>query len=153
MTHRNFALVDIAAIHHAVDDFEEAKELAADAAGQGLHLILVKPMQPILDDDRRAAMAMVPRAGGATTNDWSLIMAALDELKAAVAKNTSVIESTLVLISDLANRTAASSDPDMQALSAELNAESEKLASAVLANTKAATVEPSTEAPAEAPPA
>ena len=149
-----YALVPLGAIREMTNSIEHVRDMQNDAVARGETLILVKPMDTIVDADRRAAMERAVRGRTRTSSDpWSMIMAALDDLKSAVAKNTSVIESTLTLISDLASRTAASSDPAMVELSQQLNAESDKLAAAVLANTQAVKVEPSTTAaPADVPP-
>lgn len=70
------------------------------------------------------------------------IMAALDDLKAAVAKNTDVTESAIVLLQGLKaklDEAIASDDPAaLQALSDQLGTETQKLADAVTANTPAA---------------
>ena len=67
------------------------------------------------------------------------IMSVLDDLKARVAANTTVIESAITLIQGLKaklDEAIASGDPAaLQALSDELGAEDTKLADAVVANT------------------
>lgn len=67
-------------------------------------------------------------------------MAAIDDLTAQVASNTSVIESAITLISNIkALLDAAGTDPAKLAeLSATLAAEDKKLADAVVAGTPAA---------------
>ena len=66
-------------------------------------------------------------------------MAELDDLKAAVAKNTDVTESAIVLLNGLKAKldaAIASGDPAaLKDLSAQLGAETGKLADAVAANT------------------
>lgn len=68
------------------------------------------------------------------------IMAAIDDLTAQVAANTSVIESAITLLGNIkALLDAAGTDPaKLAALSATLAAEDDKLAAAVVANTPAA---------------
>lgn len=67
-------------------------------------------------------------------------MAAIDDLTAAVARQTTVTKSALTLIQNLAAAiTAAGTDPaKLAALTAALNANDDELAAAVLANTPAA---------------
>jgi len=67
-------------------------------------------------------------------------MAALDDLTAQVAANTTVIDSAIVLLEGLkAALDAAGTDPvKLKALSDSLAAEDSKLAAAVAANTPAA---------------
>ncbi len=67
-------------------------------------------------------------------------MAAVDDLTAQVAANTSVIESAITLLGNIkALLDAAGTDPaKLAALSATLAAEDDKLAAAVVANTPAA---------------
>lgn len=69
------------------------------------------------------------------------IMQELDNLRAAVAAQTSVIDSTVTLLGGLkAALDAAGTDPAaLAALSAEITAHTEALAAAVLANTPNAT--------------
>lgn len=70
------------------------------------------------------------------------IMAELDDLKAAVARETEVDESAIVLLNGLKAKldaAIAAGDPAaLKALSDSLGAESQKLADAVTANTPAA---------------
>jgi hypothetical protein len=70
----------------------------------------------------------------------------MDDLKAAVAAETTVGDSVVALLVDVKARldsAIASGDTDaIKALTAELGANKEKLAAAVLANTPAARVEP-----------
>ena len=70
------------------------------------------------------------------------IMAELDDLKAAVARETEVDESAIVLLNGLKAKldaAIAAGDPAaLKALSDSLGAESQKLADAVSANTPAA---------------
>ena len=70
----------------------------------------------------------------------------MDDLKAAVAAETTIGDSVVALLTDISDRLrAAVSSGDMdaiKALSAELKVNQEKLAAAVLANTPAAKVEP-----------
>ena len=69
-------------------------------------------------------------------------MAALDDLKTAVARETEVDESAIVLLNGLKAKldaAIASGNPaDLKALSDSLGTESQKLADAVTANTPAA---------------
>jgi hypothetical protein len=68
------------------------------------------------------------------------IMAALDDLTAQVAANTTVSQSALTLINGIAARiTAAGTDPTkLAALTASLKSDDDALAAAVTANTPAA---------------
>lgn len=82
-------------------------------------------------------------------------MSALDDLRAAVSKNTTVVESTLTLLGGLADRMNAANtnnDPAVAALAAEVSAEADKLAAAVASNTPAVVVGEAEPAPVEAPP-
>jgi hypothetical protein len=64
---------------------------------------------------------------------------ATDNLAAAVQRETSVVSSVTTLISGLAAQIKqASSDPQVQALADQINANSDTLANAVTANTPAA---------------
>jgi hypothetical protein len=64
---------------------------------------------------------------------------ATDNLAAAVRRETDVVSSVTTLISGLAAQIkATSSDPQVQALADQINANSDTLASAVSANTPAA---------------
>jgi predicted nucleic acid-binding Zn-ribbon protein len=64
---------------------------------------------------------------------------ATDRLAAAVERETSVVSSVTTLISSLATQIKqTSSDPQVQALADQINANSDTLASAVSANTPAA---------------
>jgi len=78
----------------------------------------------------------------------------MDDLKAAVAEETTVTESVVVLLTDISKRlndAVASGDTEaIKAVTAEITASKDKLAAAVLANTPAAKVEPPVE-PAPAP--
>jgi hypothetical protein len=69
------------------------------------------------------------------------IMAALDDLQAAVAAEDTVIDSAVTLIQGIpALIAAAGTDPaKLQALTADITAKSQALAAAVAANTPAAT--------------
>ena len=69
------------------------------------------------------------------------IMAALDDLKAQVAQNKTVIDSALALINGIVARIAAAgTDPAaLKALTDNLKAEDDALAAAVTANTPAPT--------------
>jgi hypothetical protein len=63
---------------------------------------------------------------------------ATDNLRAAVERETSVVSSVTTLISGLAAQIkATSTDPQVQALADQINANSDTLASAVTANTPA----------------
>ena len=66
-------------------------------------------------------------------------MAALDDLKAQVAQNKTVIDSALALIAGIADRIAAAgTDPAALAdLTAQLKSEDDALAAAVATNTPA----------------
>ena len=70
----------------------------------------------------------------------------MDDLKAAVAEETTVTESVVVLLTDISKRlndAVASGDTEaIKAVTAEITASKDKLAAAVLANTPAAKVEP-----------
>lgn len=70
----------------------------------------------------------------------------MDDLKAAVAAETTVGESVVALLADISSRLTAAlaaGDTDaIKALTQELKVNQEKLAAAVLANTPAAKVEP-----------
>ncbi len=76
-----------------------------------------------------------------TLKNHEAIMTALDNLRAEIAKNTSVVESTRVLLADLKARldaAIASGDPAaLQALSDQLGANDAALAAAVAENTPA----------------
>jgi hypothetical protein len=66
----------------------------------------------------------------------SLMSQATDNLVAAVQRETSVVSSVTTLISGLAAQIKqASSDPQVQALADQINANSDTLANAVTANT------------------
>ena len=65
---------------------------------------------------------------------------ATDNLAAAVARETSVDQSILTLIQGLADQVKqTSTDPQVQALADQINANADKLAAAVTANTPAPT--------------
>lgn len=70
----------------------------------------------------------------------------MDDLKAAVAAETTVGESVVALLGDISRRLtealAAGDTEAIKALTAELKTNQEKLAAAVLANTPAAKTEP-----------
>lgn len=144
-----FALVDVSAIRHMVDDREMADQLRDDARARGVRLILMRPQEHIEDAERFEAIAADTRAGGGgpgKQDQWSKIMSALDDLKAAVSKNTTVVESALAAFSGLAariNDANTNNDPAISALAAEVSAEADKLAGAVAANTVAADERPS----------
>ena len=148
---KTYALVPEDAIMHATDFMEHAKQIQAEAAEGGSRLILVKPLDTIID----IARAERRKRGGPETRDlWSQIMSSLDALKAAVAKNTTVVESTLTLLSGISDRlSAAKEDPAaLEALAAEINSEADKLAAAVASNTPAIKVGEAEPAPVAAPP-
>lgn len=129
---RTYALVPIEALLHETDSMEHVKQMQQEAALGGATLILVKPMETIINHSKGERAA--PDRNKAP---WSQIMSALDDLKAAVTKNGSVIESAITLINGFKDKAAASSDPDMVALAADLGDETERLAAAVAANTVA----------------
>lgn len=161
---KTYALVPEDAIMHATDFMEHAKSVQADAAAGGTRLILVKPLDTIIDVQRPERRR---RGGGPETRDlWSMLMAALDELKAAVAKNTTVVASTVTLLAGLSEKIKsanANNDPTISALAAEINAEADKLGAAIAANTVAADEratnpgappgDPTADLPADTPPA
>ena len=76
------------------------------------------------------------------SNDEGTIMAAIDDLKAEVARNTTVEQSALTLITGLSSQLAAAiASGDMgqvQAVADTLKANDDQLAAAVAANTPAA---------------
>lgn len=155
-----FALVELAGIRHMVDDRELAHEIREEAAARGARLILMRPQEDIIEEDRLAAITTAIRAGGSGNDFGDMIMAALDDLKAAVAKNTTVVESTLTLLGGIAERLNAANvnnDPTIAALASEIDSEASKLAGAVAANTPAvspvvAEVIPPADVPAEPTP-
>lgn len=82
----------------------------------------------------------------------------LDQIKAAVAQNTTVIGSAITLINGFAGKLQAAIDAganpaDLQAMVDELNAEDAALAAAVAANTETAPSEPPAEPVPEETPA
>ena len=83
---------------------------------------------------------LILRELGVVLNRQEKQMAALDDLTAQVAANTTVIDSAIVLLEGLkAALDAAGTDPvKLKALSDSLAAEDSKLAAAVAANTPAA---------------
>lgn len=148
---RTYALVPADAIMHTSDSIEHVKSVQAEAAEAGSQLILVKPMDTIID----LARAERRKRGGPETKDlWSQIMSSLDSLKAAVAKNTTVVESAVTLLGGIAERLAGAKDDPaaVEALAAEINSEADRLAAAVAMNTPAVKLGEAEPAPAAAPP-
>lgn len=92
--------------------------------------------------ERRAEAADFHRVEVTLNRMEMRIMAELDDLKAAVAKNTDVEESAIVLLNGLKvklDAAIAAGDPAaLKALSDELGSETGRLADAVTANTPAA---------------
>lgn len=148
---KTYALVPLDAIMHATDFIDHAKQVQAEAAESGNQLILVKPMDTIIDVQRSERR----RRGGPETKDlWSTLMSSLDNLKAAVAKNTTVVESAITLLGGIAERLAGAKDDPaaVEALASEINAEADKLAAAVAVNTPAVKVGEAEPAPVDSPP-
>lgn len=155
---KTFALVEASSIRHMVNDREAAEELRADAAARGVRLILMRPQEHIEDAERFEAIAADIRAGGGgpgNQDQWSLIMSSLDALKAAVAKNTTVVESALTAFAGLAEKLKTANvdnTPEINALAAEITADADKLAAAVAVNTPAVKIGEAEPAPVDAPP-
>ena len=138
-----FALVEISGIRHMVDDREQAMYLRGESEARGTRLVLCRVLEDIIDDDRFAAItSLVSQGGPGTSTDFgAMIMSALDDLKAAVTKNTSVVDSAVTLLQGVADKLAAANvnnDPAIAALTSEISAEADKLGAAVAANTPAA---------------
>ena len=99
-----------------------------------------------LGPDTLAAISELTQAVGAILKQGKLIMAALDDLKAAVAAEQTVEQSAITLLNGLTGQlqalVAASngsvSAADIEAVVASVNANKDGLAAAVAANTPAA---------------
>lgn len=155
---KTYALVEISGLRHMVDDRQAAEELRSDAAARGVRLILMRPMEHILDDERFEAIAGNIRAGGGgpgNQDQWSMIMSSLDALKAAVAKNTTVVESAVTAFAGLAEKLKTANvdnTPEINTLAAEITADADRLAAAIAVNTPAVKVGEAEPVPVDAPP-
>jgi len=88
----------------------------------------------------RAALATLVKHVTKLTKEIKAMSAALDNLTAKVAANTTVVESAITLIGGLADQLrAAANDPAaVNALADQLDTEDAKLANAITTNTPAA---------------
>ena len=155
---KTYALVEVSGLRHMVDDRQQADDIRREAEARGVKLILMRPMEHIDDGERFEAIAGAIRAGGGgpgNQDQWSLIMSSLDALKAAVAKNTTVVESALTAFAGLAEKLKTANvdnTPEINALAAEITADADKLAAAVAVNTPAVKIGEAEPAPVDAPP-
>lgn len=122
---KTFALVDLGGIRHTVDDFEEAKGLRDGALQRGIKLILVKPMETIVDKDWLAAIELSVKRGEAanTTELGEMIMAAIDDLRAALDGLKAEVADSSAKFKALADKLAATpagNDEEIKAITAEL---------------------------------
>lgn len=142
---KTFALVDLAGIRHMVDDFELAKEMRDEALSRGVRLILAKPMETIIDEDWLAAIeAAIKRGEAANTNELgAMIMAAIDDVRAALNGLKAEVADSSAKFKALADKLAAASPTN----EAELAAIAEEI-KATTASLDAATADPKPAEPA-----
>ena len=119
---KTYALVAIEDIVHETDSMEHVKALQQEAADAGNTLILVKPMETIINLERRAARE---RGKPKTQAPWSMIMSALDNLRAEVASLRAEVGDSVGKFNALAEKlaTAASvpnNEAEIQAIADEI---------------------------------
>lgn len=144
---KTYALVAIEDVVHETDSMEHVKALQQEAADEGNTLILVKPMETNINLERRAARE---RGKPKTQAPWSMIMSALDNLRAEVASLRAEVGDSVGKFNTLAEKLAnAASAPNNEA---EIQAIADEL-KGITAGLDAATADAKPVEPAPAEPA